>query len=188
MVNVLSIIRLMQDEKYRKANTENRVVMLKNEYEKIVEKEFHKNWERNWVKSEPFAYELVNMEFKLTKLLYTETTWGNSTPYNYQYINLEEIHHNPDFVKQLIVLLSLWEVGIPNVLIYEKIQDRNNIDAIRKSVKSFGEKHPEVKDLSKVIIANEKIRFFDVSRYYYETNGGGTNMNTETCIVEALIY
>lgn len=186
MISVLHITSCMSKKEFRIADTEKRVAMLLEQYEESIEKKYRPYWSDNWKKSLSLVYELVDMEFKFTNLLYTETTWGNPG-YNCQYLNLEPIKHNPEFVKQIIALQSIWDSRDCFQLV--KLGRRMDNDAIEKSVQLFYEKNPEMgiaPDYS--IVTSEEIRFFDISICNWVLNNGGINMRTETRKLKVLIY
>ena len=186
MIGVIHITSCMGGKEFRIADTEKRVAMLKKKYEESIEKEYRPHWNENWKKSLPLVYELVDMKFQFTNLLYTKTTWGKEG-YNCQYLNLEPVKHNPEFVKQVIALQSIWDSR--DYIQLAKLGRRMDNDAIENSVQLFYERNPERGSGPDYgIVTSEEIRFFAICSYNSELNNGGTNMRTETSILAALIY
>lgn len=186
MVSVTHITSCMSEKEFQTANTNKRVEMIKKVYEEAIEKEYHPNWHENWIKSLPLVYELVNMQFHVTKLLHTETTW-RTEGYNEQYINMEPIKHNAEFIKQILALQSIWESK--EGLILERLGRRIDNEAIENSVQLFYKNYPEEGNYpDDSIIVNEEIRFLSMYRFPRVINNGGVNMRTKTDILEVLIY
>lgn len=186
MESVFDIIKCMETGIFKQATTNARIEMLKQQYEKDIEKAFRPKWEENWNNSLPFVSELVNMDFQLTKLLHTATTWGD-TPHNEQYLNLEPIKHNQEFVKQILALQNIWRSM--DMLLHRKVEKVHR-ESIDKSVRLFYEKNPQYgSGYDYSIIEEGEIRFFDIVPLTLETsNGGGCNMYTGTTVLETLIY
>lgn len=155
----------MKDEEFKNANKEERISMIRAVYDRYVEKP--KANTDNWNRSLKDVRKLVELDYEVTRCLYTYTTWhGEANVKRFQLLNIDEIHHNEEFVSTLRNVLFAWgqkdpleEWGIGWDI---KAVKGDRDDAIRKSVKKFYTEYPEYGEMPKVKSGMEGIRYLSL--------------------------
>lgn len=185
MVCALHITHCMEEIEFRKADNAQRVAMIKAVYERCIEKEFRPYWKENWEKALPLVKELVDMEYKVTRLLYSRTIHNDRIQVE-QYLNLDPLAHNKEFVKQLMTIQSIWDSR--EAFLAASLGSVAN-EAIERNIRLFYESHMgEVPMLDCDVVKREEIRFLQLLDYLGNSNDGGVNMYSKTSVIDALVY
>lgn len=187
MVDIIHITGVMETTAFKKADTEQRIALIKAKYDECAKDISEINRKNCWGKALPLVEELVEMKYETTKLLYSRT-YGNTSILNKQYLNMEPVKHNAEFIKQLVTILSLW--GYATNLSFERTTLKHVYkDAINASVQKFYNEYPEEgEEPDGRLVKGEEIRFVTLMWGKSTDNRATSNAYTETKIIEALIY